>query len=63
VSELDGQSRGCFLMTNDKHPEGFYSRYLRILGERRVAEGKPPAPDVCPPEYWQRRRELEELKK
>jgi hypothetical protein len=24
-------------------PEGFYCRYLRQLGERRAAEGKPPS--------------------
>jgi hypothetical protein len=48
-------------MASDQ-PEGFYSRYLRQLGERRAAEGKPPAEDIAPAEYWQRRRELEELK-
>jgi hypothetical protein len=49
-------------MTNDKHPEGFYSRYLRILGERRVAEGKPPAADICDDDYWQERQRNEALK-
>ena len=49
-------------MTNDKHPEGFYSRYLRILGERRAAEGKPPAADICDSQYWGQRRRNEALK-
>jgi hypothetical protein len=32
-------------------PEGFYCRYLRQLGERRAAEGKPPAPDTHDQQY------------
>jgi hypothetical protein len=42
-------------MSDDtKRPEGFYSRYLRLLGERRAAAGEP-APDIFPPDYWRER--------
>ena len=41
-------------MANDP-PEGFYCRYLRQLGERRVAEGKPPASDNDDKSYWRER--------
>ena len=48
-------------MSNNR-PEGFYSRYLRKLGEQREARGEPPAPDVAPAEYWEQRRRNEALK-
>jgi hypothetical protein len=47
-------------MTNDNNnnrPVGFYLAYLRMLHERRAAEGKPPAPDVFPAGYWTQRAE------
>jgi hypothetical protein len=36
--------------------------YLKRLAEQREARGEPPAPDICPPEYWAERKRNEELK-
>jgi hypothetical protein len=49
-------------MTNDKPRWRPYLQYLEQLGKRREERGEPPAPDAAPPEYWQRRRELEDMK-
>ena len=43
-------------------PTGLYMKYLQRLREQREQAGLPPASDVCDSEYWQRRREPEELK-
>jgi hypothetical protein len=47
---------------NRPEPEGLYCKYIRQLGERRAAEGKPPAEDICGDDYWQQRKRNEELK-
>jgi hypothetical protein len=47
---------------SDNRPEGFYSRYLRQLHERRERDGLPPATDIAPQSYWDERKRNEELK-
>lgn len=41
-----------------KHPEGFYCRYLRQLGERRRAAGEVVPDVVDDPQYWRERARL-----
>lgn len=39
----------------NKHPEGFYARYLRLLGERHRAAGETVPDVVDDEEYWRER--------
>jgi hypothetical protein len=49
-------------MTDDNRPSWKpFTTYILKWGERRRTEGHE-APDIAPAEYWQRRRELEEMK-
>jgi hypothetical protein len=41
---------------------GFYIAYLRRLAEKREQAGLPPAEEIAPDEYWQKRCENEALK-
>ena len=59
----DVRSKGyCAVPRSDNRPIGLYVKYLQRLVKQREEAGLPPAEDIAPPEYWQRRRELEELK-
>jgi hypothetical protein len=40
---------------NDNRPEGFYSRYLRLLGERRRAKNEQIMEDDSE-QYWRDRK-------
>jgi hypothetical protein len=44
---------------SDNRPKGFYVAYLERIGKQREQAGLPPAPDIAPPEYWDKRRKDE----
>jgi hypothetical protein len=49
--------------SNDNWPSWKpFTEYILRYGDRRHAEGNPPAEDICDAEYWRERQRNEDLK-